>query len=140
MELKNTIISLSSLMSITGSEGYSKDKLIEIIGGVFDESYTDKIGNHIFIKRCGKENAPKILIDCHFDEIGMVVSGIKEGGFLSVAAIGGVDTKILQSSEVIIYGEREVYGVIASTPPHLMKPSDKDSVKTIDQLIIPYKK
>ena len=49
------------------------------MGDKFDECYTDNIGNHIFVKKCGREGAPKILIDCHYDEIGMMVSSIKEG-------------------------------------------------------------
>lgn len=136
MELKEQIISLSSLMSVTGSENYSADKLYSLIGGTFDESYTDKIGNHIFIKRCGRENAPKIMLDCHFDEVGMMVTDICDGGFLKITNIGGVDAKILQSAEVIIYGSREVYGVISSTPPHLIKPADASKVKSIGELTV----
>ena len=136
MELKEQIISLSSLMSVTGNENYSADKLKSLIGDVFDESYTDKIGNHIFIKRCGRENAPKIMIDCHFDEIGMIVSDICEGGFLKIANIGGIDAKILQSTEVIVYGKREIYGVISSTPPHLTNPNDANKVKEIGALSV----
>ncbi|MBQ7357983.1 MAG: M20/M25/M40 family metallo-hydrolase [Clostridia bacterium] len=136
MELKELIISLSSLMSVTGNESYSADKLKSLIGDVFDECYTDKIGNHIFVKRCGRENAPKIMIDCHFDEIGMIVSDICEGGFLKIANIGGVDAKILQSAEVTVYGSREIYGVISSTPPHLSKPGSADKAKEIGALMI----
>ena len=136
MELKELIFSLSSLMSITGSESYSTDKLNEIIGDVFDESYTDKIGNHIFVKKCGKENAPKIMIDCHFDEVGLMVTGVNDGGFLSITNVGGVDSKILQSSEVIVYGEREIYGVVSSTPSHLTKPNDAKKAKEISSLVV----
>lgn len=136
MEFKQLLVSLSSLMSISGSERYSVTKLNALIGDVFDESYTDNIGNHIFIKRCGRANAPKIMIDCHFDEIGMVVSSIKEGGFLSVEAVGGVDTRLLQSGEVTIYGKKEIYGVFASTPPHLISTADSDKLKPINELLI----
>lgn len=136
MELKELIISLSSQMSVTGSESYSTDKLSSLIGGYFDESYTDKIGNHVFIKRCGREGAPRILVDCHYDEIGLIVSCICEGGFIRVANVGGVDAKILQAAEVVIYGDREIYGVVCSTPPHLIKPEDRDKAKMIDELLI----
>ena len=53
----------------------------------------DGMGNLTVIKRCGKENAPRLMIDTHFDEIGMIVTGILEGGFLSVAPIGGLDRR-----------------------------------------------
>lgn len=136
MELKQLITSLSSLMSVTGSEGYSAYKLQLAVGDVFDEYYTDKIGNHIFIKRCGRENAPKIMIDCHFDEVGMIVSRIHEGGFVSVANIGGIDPKMLQTQEVVIYGEREIYGVVCTTPPHLARASAADSAPTMEKIMI----
>jgi len=135
MDLKELIISLSSLMSITGYERYSTNDLNGMIGHFFDESYTDRIGNHIFVKRCGKENAPKILVDCHYDEIGMMVTGIKNGGFLTVTSVGGVDTRLLPSSEVVIYGKEIIKGVFASTPESMKKGGD-DSLKTIDQLVI----
>ncbi len=45
----------------------------------------DALGNHLFIKRCGRQDAPKILIDTHLDEIGMMVNGYRDDGFLTVA-------------------------------------------------------
>ena len=77
MNIKELLVNVCSLMSISGYERYNKDKLFELIGDKFDECYTDNIGNHIFVKKCGREGAPKILIDCHYDEIGMMVSSIK---------------------------------------------------------------
>lgn len=135
MNLKDLIISLSELMSVTGYESYSTDKLEKIIGRKFDESYTDNIGNHIFVKKCGKENAPRILIDCHFDEIGMMVTGYKKGGFLKVTNVGGVDTRLLPSSEVVIFGKETIPGIFATTPESDRRFGD-DSLKPIDQLVI----
>ena len=136
MNLKELVVSLSSLMSISGSERYSTDKLFSLIGDSFDEFYSDNIGNHIFVKKCGRENAPKILIDCHFDEVGMMVSSIKDGGFVSVEKIGGIDPKILQSSEVTIYGKEEIYGVFAATAPHLLNAETANKLIPIDALLI----
>ncbi len=135
MDLKELIVSLSSLMSVTGYERRSTDALNRIIGRCFDEGYTDPVGNHIFVKRSGKENAPKILIDCHFDEIGMMVTGYKAGGFLTFTNVGGVDTRLLPSSEVVIYGKETIPGIIATTPQSMRKPGD-DQLKSIDQLVI----
>ncbi|MBO5305735.1 MAG: hypothetical protein J6B12_03120, partial [Clostridia bacterium] len=87
-------------------------------------------------KKCGRENAPRILIDTHFDEIGMYVSEIHEGGFLSVVNVGGLDTRILQAEDVVIYGKKMVKGVIASTPPHLARAEDKGTLCTVDKLLI----
>ena len=136
MNLKETILSLCGLMSVSGNEKVASDELEAIVGSVFDEHRVDPMGNHLFIKKCGRENAPKILLDTHFDEIGMMVTGIKEGGFVTVTNVGGVDTRILQAGEVIIYGKEKVYGVFTSTPPHFRKPGDSDKLSPMDQLCI----
>ena len=136
MTLKELIVSLCSQMSISGCERYSKDKLYSLIGDCFDEKYTDNVGNHIFVKKCGRQNAPKILIDCHYDEIGMLVSSIKEGGFVSVERVGGIDPRLLQSGEVTIYGKEEIYGVFAATAPHLLNAETANQMIPLDKLII----
>ncbi len=133
MELKKLIVDLSSLMSIGGFE---REKLISLVGDNFDENYLDNVGNQIFVKKCGRENAPKIMLDAHMDEIGMYVTEILDGGFLRVTNIGGIDTHILQASDVIIYGKDErLFGVIASTPPHLAS-GDGTKLPQIDELLI----
>ena len=137
MELKKLLIDIPSIMSITGYTMQGGEKLHELVGSAFDESYTDNVGNHVFVKKCGKENAPKILIDTHFDEVGMMVTNIHEGGFLSVINVGGLDMRIMQAAEVTIYGEgKEIYGVVVSTPPHLTNPAEAKKLKEISELYI----
>ncbi len=136
MELKERIISLCALMSVSGSETYATAALTDLCGADFDEHRVDALGNHVFIKRCGQPDAPVILIDTHFDEIGMMVTGIKDGGFLSIAPIGGVDTRILQSGEVVVYGKETLYGVIGSVPPHIQKAGDNQKLTPMDELFV----
>jgi endoglucanase len=60
------------------------------------------------------------MLDAHFDEVGMIVSGITDEGLLRIQPIGGIDCKILPASDVWIYtrdGKR--YGVITAVSPHL---------------------
>ena len=76
------------------------------------------------------------MIDTHFDEIGMIVTDIHDGGFLSVTSIGGLDEAILQANDVIIYGKETLRGVIASTPPHLQKSDDEKKLTEISKLLI----
>jgi endoglucanase len=136
MTLKELIISLAGIMSVSGNERRGRDELQGLIGGVFDEYRTDALGNHLFIKKCGRPNAPKILVDTHFDEIGMMVTGIKEGGFVSVTNIGGVDTRILPASEVIIYGKEPVFGVFAAKAPHLSTAADMEKLTPLSEMVI----
>ncbi len=136
MKLDEMIIKMSSMMSVTGHEDRESEALEAWLSPSFDGYDKDAVKNQIFFRSCGRENAPKILIDAHFDEIGMYVSDIKDGGFLTVLNVGGVDTRILQASDVVIYGKETVHGIVASTPPHLSNPDDKGKLKKISDLLI----
>ncbi len=133
MELKQFISDMAGLMSITGYETYDHERLLSLMVG-FEEGYTDAVGNRVFVRRTGKPSAPKILIDTHFDEIGMLVTDIKEGGFLTVTSVGGLDARTLSSARVKIYGKQVLDGVVTSTPPHLA--GDEKKLTPIEELMI----
>ena len=134
-KLKEKITELCSLMSVSGFEKRAKAELYALLGKDFDEVRTDPVGNHIFVKRCGKEGAPTLLVDAHFDEIGMLVTEVCEGGFLRFCSMGGLSLSVLQAADVVIYGRETIRGVIISTPPHLR--SDKgETLAHIDELMI----
>lgn len=73
---------------------------------------------------------PHIMLDAHIDQIGMVVTGILEDGFVKVASCGGVDRRLLPASTVTIHGRQPVKGIVCSIPPHLQ---DSDS-KKVDKI------
>ena len=133
--LKNTIISLCSVMSVSGYETHHADTLYRTVAPYFDESRTDAVGNHLFIRRCGRKGAPLCMIDAHYDEIGMLVSDVCEGGFLRFTSVGGLSPSVLQAADVVIYGKRTLRGVITSTPPHL-RSGKEDKLSDPEDLLI----
>ncbi len=136
MELKERILSLCRLFSVSGNEKAGYAAIEEQTKGLFDAHTVDAMGNHLLVRKCGRENAPKILIDTHFDEIGMMVTDIKDGGFLTVTNVGGVDPRILQAGEVIIYGKEIIYGVITATPPHFRKAGEGNTLQPMESLYV----
>ena len=139
--LKEFIFSLCSVMSVSGFEKRAQEPVSALVDGMFDEDITDAVGNRILIKKSSKKNAPRVLIDAHLDEIGMIVTEVCRGGFLRIANLGGIDVSIMQASDVMVYGKETLRGVIASTPPHLKK---DDKLPEPDELIVdvgvPYEK
>ncbi len=131
--LKEYIFELCAMPSVSGFEKRSTERLRAFVGDAMELVSADGVGNHIFVKRCGREGAPKILVDTHFDEIGFIVREVCEGGFLRIAPLGGVDPAIMQAADVIIYGKEDMRGVVVSTPPHLKK--DGDLPKVEDMLV-----
>ena len=128
-KLKNFIFSLCAVPSVSGFESRSTEALRSLIGDELEFVSVDGVGNHLFCKRSGKQNAPKILIDTHFDEIGLLVTEVLDGGFLRVCQMGGIDPSIMQASDVVIYGKQTLRGVVVSTPPHLKKDADLPKIE-----------
>lgn len=134
-KIKKTLYELCSEMTISGYEYRAENKIKELCKGIFDEIKKDALGSYLLVKKSKKENAPKLLIDGHFDTVGMMVTDIYEGGFLGVVSIGGLDCRVLPATEVTVYGKREIYGIITSTPPHLRK-SGRNSAPKLNELYI----
>jgi endoglucanase len=135
ISLKELIFSSCSIMSVSGFEGRGKDALNSLIGEYFDRYETDAVGNHYFYKYSVKENAPTVLVDAHFDEIGFIVTEMLDGGFLRITSMGGVDPCIMQASDVVIYASKAIRGVVASIPPHLTK-GDEKKLPPITEMLI----
>lgn len=135
MNLEEKIIAFASLPSVSGRESAAKESLEKLMSG-FDQTQTDALGNRICLRRCGREGAPRILLDAHFDEIGMYVCGIEEGGFLKLAPIGGLDRRTLSSAPVVIYGEKTISGILSSTPPHLAAKDGKAVLPELGDLLV----
>lgn len=135
-ELETCITGLCGMMSVSGFGHRATSLLSESqLKQHFDEITTDAVGNLLLVKKCGKADAPRILIDTHFDEIGFLVREVLDGGFLRFTTIGGIDLSILQATDVRIYGDKTYHGVIISTPPHLRK-GDAGTLPDAEDLLI----
>ena len=122
---------ICAIPAISGNEHYALSSFKELLGNSFDDIYADNIGNIIMVKKCGKENAKRLVLDAHLDTVGLMVTHVHNDGFLSVCGIGGIDTRILPASEVTIFGTEPIYGVVVSTPPHLSSGSKMPKMEDI---------
>lgn len=96
----------------------------------------DRLGNLILRKKGeGGEKAPKIMFAAHQDEIGLIVTEVKEG-FLRFSTVGGIDQRVLPGQEVLIHAREEVPGIIGATPPHLQTPDEHEQAIKIEDLVI----
>ncbi len=136
MEIKKLLTDLCSLMSVVGFEYHDEEKLTEIVSPYFDEHEYDTVGNHLFVKRCGKANAKRLFIDVHYDEVGLMVKGITDDGHLRVCNMGGVDSRILPAAEVVVYGKETIPGVVLMKPRDLMEASEKEKLTPVTELLI----
>ena len=89
-----------------------------------DEFDVDNIGNLICLKK-GKSSAKKVLIAAHMDEIGFMVKHIDDKGFIRFQTLGGFDPKTLTAQRVIVHGKKDLVGVMASKPIHIMSAEER---------------
>lgn len=115
--MKDLIQKLSDMRGASGFEDRITPQITELFAPYADEVYTDALGSVIAVKRCGKKNAKRLMIEGHCDEIGLMVSGIDEKGFLSFVNVGGVDPRVLPMAEVIVHGRRDIPAVIGIPDP-----------------------
>lgn len=114
---------LVSLPAVSGSEDVFRNRLEKIFSEYCGNTKSDIFGNVFGFKKAGNGET-KILIDAHFDIIGLVITKIHDDGILSFACVGGVDERILPSLKVVIHGRKDVKGVIGVPPTHLLKNED----------------
>ena len=135
MELREIIEKLSAMYGPAGFEQSVAAWLKEQVKPFCDEAYIDVMGNLIAVKKCGKENAPRFVVDAHIDEIGMIVTGI-EKGFLRFATLGGVDPRILPALQVKVLTDPPIHGLIDSLPPHALKADEMETPFQMEKLTI----
>ena len=122
--------------SPTGYEVPVADVVRERLTGKADEIRTDVMGSVHAVLR-GNGAGPSLMLAAHMDEIGLMVTYISDDGFLSVAAIGGVDAAILPGLRVDVHtATGPLRGVVGRKPIHLIKADERKNVTPIDQLVI----
>ena len=135
MEIRTALKELCACGAPSGFEQPAAKVALELLRPLMDEVSIDRLGNVIGVKRCGKENAPRLLLDAHLDEIGLIVTGM-EDGFLKFRSIGGVDPRMLPNREVSVLTEPPIFGVVSCLPPHILTESEREKVTPIDELYI----
>lgn len=127
--MRKLIQELSDMRGISGFEYRITDKISAMFEPYCDEVRTDALGSVIALKKCGRKNAPKIMIEAHCDEIGLIVTSITDDGYLTFANVGGVDERTLPSTEVTVHGRNDLWGVIGIKPAHLQKTGKTVKIK-----------
>ena len=130
-DLRELIHRLSDMRGTSGFEYRLNKEIAALFGPLCDEVRLDALGSVIAVRRCGKKNAPRIMIEAHCDEIGLIVTSITDEGYLTAAQVGGVDRRILPGLEVVVHArERDIDAVIGIMPPQYIE--DGKTVKLRD--------
>lgn len=119
---------LTSLPGVSGQEKWVRAFMRDKINKMTSEIVEDNLGSIMGVSR-GK--GPVIMVAGHMDEVGAIVTGITDKGFIKVKAIGGVDGNVFLSQHMKIVTDegKEIRGIFGSTPPHMARGMEEGSHK-----------
>lgn len=136
MNCVDDLIRLCEAPGVTGFEQPAAEVAAELLRPLCDSVEIGSNSSVLGVRRCGKENAKTVLLDAHIDQIGFLVTEVLDGGFLRFAPIGGVDPRMLLGCELELLTEPPLPGVIACTPPHLLKAGEQDKSIPIHEMLL----
>jgi endoglucanase len=82
------------------------------------------------------EGERRLMLAAHMDEIGLMVTGVDDRGFVRVIPLGGWDPRTLLSQRVVVHGREDLPGVVGTTPVHLLEGDARKKVPDVADLAV----
>lgn len=140
--LSDLLTKFSRAHGTSGYEDNVRALVLREFKKLVDEIRITPLGSVIGIKRAkfarGTKRPgeiPRILVEAHMDEIGLLVTGI-EDGFIRFNEIGMFDQRVLPSQNVVVHGRKTVPGVIGARPPHVLSAQEREKSIPLHDLFV----
>ncbi len=133
--MKEILKKLSEAFGPSGYEDGVKAIIKDYIGTALPkgcEVMEDRVGNLYF--HVAKEDKPRLMINAHMDEVGFMVTGITDTGYLKFGCVGGMSPLALGAKRVI--SENNVRGVTVVKPIHLLTADERSKPPKIEDMCI----
>ena len=126
---------------VPGHEHRVRALIEEEIKSLFDDISVDAMGS-LLCRRAPRRKVKtpkKVMLLCHMDEIGFLVSHITDKGFIYVQPVGGFDARNLFSRRVLVStGDGDLKGVMnpGGRPIHISSPEERKKIPEVANFII----
>jgi putative aminopeptidase FrvX len=135
MQLNTKLLAeICTTPGVPGFEQKVRELVIRELTPYVDQIEIDNMGNVYTIKK-GKD-VKRVMVGAHMDEIGFMVTHIDDKGFIRFHTLGGFDPKTLTAQRVIVHGKKDIIGVMASKPIHVMSPDERNKVAKLSDYFI----
>lgn len=135
-----TLKRMKTLTELHGAPGF-EDKIRAYMRSELekyaDEIITDGLGGIFAVKKSVKENAPKVMVAAHMDEVGFMITQLTKNGMIKFAPLGGwsADVMLSHKFKVRTSGDKEITGIIGSVPVHFRKENKGGKTEIKDMLL-----
>lgn len=131
----DTLKTLCYLSGVSGFEDEVRDYILERVLVHADSFSTDPMGNLIVFKKGAVTPQQKIMLCAHMDEVGLIVTGITDEGYLRFGCVGGIDRRVLIGKRVYVGADR-VTGIIGIKAIHQTSHEEEGQVPKVEDLYI----
>ncbi|MEM9778681.1 MAG: M20/M25/M40 family metallo-hydrolase [Pseudomonadota bacterium] len=124
---------------VPGHEERVRDLITTEIEGMFDAVEVDPMGSLLCRRDAAGADAKRVLLLCHMDEIGFMVSHVSDKGFIYLQAVGGFDPRNLFSRRVLVCtDEGDLKGVMnpGGRPVHIASPEDRKKIPEVGEFFV----
>ncbi|MEM8869738.1 MAG: M42 family peptidase, partial [Pseudomonadota bacterium] len=131
--------SLCETPGVPGQEERVRELIKTEIDGLFDTVETDPMGSLLCRRNAAGPDAPRIMLLCHMDEIGFLVSHVSDKGFIYLQAVGGFDPRNLFSRRVLVCTDSgDLKGVMnpGGRPVHIASPEDRKKIPEVGEFFV----
>jgi endoglucanase len=126
---------LSDAFGVSGNEEDVRAIVLDAVRDHADEVRIDAMGSVLAVKRGTGQDPMRVMLAAHMDEIGLMVVGYDDSGFLKVRSVGGIDPRLLPGT-LFVVGPDRIPGVIGVKPIHLLQSGEAKKVSKIEDLVI----
>ncbi|MGN0458804.1 MAG: M42 family metallopeptidase, partial [Eubacterium sp.] len=124
---------LKQLCKLNGASG-NENKVREFITSKIKADYVvDNLGSVIAFVG-DDSDCKKVSINAHMDEVGFIITGITDEGYLRFSPVGGIDPRVCLDR--VVETENGVKGVIGDKAFHLLSGDEKSKCPDFESLLI----
>ncbi len=131
MDLKQ----LTELNAVSGHEQQMRRTLLAALSHCGAKVTMDRMGNVVAEKKGTGLQPKRIMVTAHMDEVGLIVNGHTEEGFLRIAPVGNVDPRMIISKRVLV-GDDLLPGIIGAIAIHLQTAEDRKRVLSYREIYV----
>jgi endoglucanase len=119
MDLLELLKELCLVPAPSGQEEALREIILAKVKPFCRQYQVDQSGN-LQVWLDGKQK-PRLMLDAHMDEVGVMVQSLEDSGCLRLVPIGGMEARLLPGSRIMLRtgSGRTVTGVIGLAPPHV---------------------
>lgn len=132
--MKKLLKELCLINGTSGDESAVREVIIEKVRD-YCKYEVDNLGNLICFCKGKKSSEKKLMIAAHMDEVGFIVTYIRNDGTLCFGEVGGIDPSVIIGRQVTV-GKKRISGVAGSTAVHNLSKEAREASPEIDSMYI----